>query len=163
MRFSPSRTLRLERLETRDAPTSLGDVSLPPPPTSSTTLLFIDPTLAPSSPTATSVSVLFLAVSAPTTSGTNVTVSGLTASNLQAGASLQFAVGGSTYAVSGYVLNQDGTCRLTVANGAGLADALAQSTTATVIIGNGGNVAPAPTPTPTPAPPIIDTTLHPQG
>jgi hypothetical protein len=172
--FSPPRTLRLERLETRDAPTSLGDVAMPPPPTASTTLLsptasptmlFIDPTLAPATPTATNVPVLILAVSAPTTCGYNVTVSGLTASNLQAGASLRFAIGGSTYLISSYVLNQDGTCRLTVANAPGLADALAQNVTATVIVGSGGNVVPPPAmpAMPPPPPPIIDTTLAPQG
>jgi hypothetical protein len=160
MAFSPFRKLRLERLETRDVPSSLGDTLTSPPPSSSSGLTYIDPTLSPSDPTSTTVAVLIVSQS----SSDSVNVTGLTAANLQPGASLQLVVGTSTFTVSNWVRNQDGSYRLIVSNPAGLTAAVTQNLTATVIIGNGGNVTPAvTTPPPPSSSPIIDPTLHPQG
>jgi hypothetical protein len=163
MAFTRFRKLRLERLETRDVPSDLG-VSSFSPPTYSSSMAFIDPTLAPSNPTGTSVQVTIIAVGAPAPGTQNVTVTGLTASNLQAGASLVFYVGGSAYTVNSYSLNQDGSVRLTLNSDANLANLLSTNSTATVVIGGGGNVTPTPAPAPAPSSsPIIDPTLNPQG
>src|SRR5206468_3418340 len=131
---------------------------------SSSGLLYIDPTLHPSDPTSTNVQVTIVAVGTPAPGTQNVTVTGLGANNLQPGASLQFVIAGSTYVINSYSAGQNGTYQLTLLSDPALAAALASNTTATVVIGGGGNVTPAPTPTPTPSPgPIIDPTLHPQG
>jgi hypothetical protein len=160
MAFSPFRKLRLERLETRDVPSSLADTTTLPPPSSTSGLTYVDPTLSPSDPGSTTVAVLIVSQS----SSDSVNVTGLTAANLKASASLQLVVGTSTFSVSAFALNQDGSYRLTVSNPAGLTNAVTLNVTATVIIGNGGNVTPTPTPTPPPSPtPIIDPTLNPQG
>src|SRR3954468_5734956 len=111
MRFSPFARLRLERLETRFAPASLGDApdtSSPPPPSS---LTVIDPTLSPSDPTQTNVAVTITAVGVPAPGTQNVTVTGLTASNLQPGASLAFSINGTSYVIDSYAKNNDGSVR----------------------------------------------------
>jgi len=160
MAFSPFRKLRLERLETRDVPSSFANTTTLPPPSSTSGLTYVDPTLSPSDPGSTTVAVLIVSQS----SSNSVNVTGLTAANLQAGASLQLVVGTSTFSVSAFTLNQDGSYRLTVWNPAGLTNAVTQNVTATVIIGNGGNTTPS---NPTPPPPssslIIDPTLNAQG
>ena len=158
MAFSPFRKLRLERLETRDVPSSLMDAFSPTSYYSGTT--YVNPTLAPSDPTSTTVAVMI--VSQSTSDSVNVT--GLTAANLQPGASIQLVVGTSTFSVSSYVLNQDGSYRLIVSNPAGLSAAISQNLTATVVIGNGGNVTPVASATTTASTsPVINTTLSPQG
>jgi hypothetical protein len=161
MAFSPFRKLRLERLETRDVPSSLGATPSAPPPSTLSGLTYVDPTMMPSDPGSTNVAVLIVSQS----SSDSVNVTGLTAANLKAGASLQLVVGASTFSVSAFALNQDGSYHLTVSNPAGLTDAVTQNVMATVIIGNGGNVTPT---VPTPPPPslslqYIDPTLNPQG
>jgi hypothetical protein len=161
MSFSPSRRFRLEYLETRDMPSSLTGLTttLPPTTTTTTTATFYDPTLLPSNPTSTTLAVLITSVGA-TECGYHVTVTGLSSSSLQPGASLQLRLGTTNYAVSSYSVNQDGSVRLTLANAPGLAEALAQATVTSVIIGNGGNTSPATVATTaTIQSPIIDTTL----
>jgi hypothetical protein len=138
------------------------DTLTAPPPTSGLTV--IDPTLAPSDPTSTNVKVTIVSVGTPAPGTQNVTVTGLSKANLQAGASIQFIINGTSYIVNSYSLQQDGSCQLTLLSDAKLSNYLSQNTTATVTIGGGGNVTPAPTPTPTPTPtPYIDPTLDPQG
>jgi hypothetical protein len=160
MAFSPFRKLRLERLETRDVPSSLTTTTTAPPPSTSSSLTYVDPTLSPSDPGSATAAVLIVSQS----SSDSVNVTGLTASNLRSGASIQLVIGTSTFSVCAFALNQDGSYRLTVSNSAGLTEAVTQNVTATVIIGNGGNVTP---PTPTTISPssstFIDPTLNPQG
>lgn len=157
MAFSPFRRLRLEALETRYAPTSLLDTTVPPP-TSGTYL--IDPTLSPSDPNATTVSALIVAIGGPTTGGGyNITVTGLSASNLQPGASLQVGIGNALYSVTSYSVGQGGQVTLTLVNTPGLAEALSTATTVSVIIGSGNNTTPPSTTPPT----VIDPTLAPSG
>jgi hypothetical protein len=154
-----SRRLGLERLEARWTPDAM-PVTLPPT-TPPTTVAPIDTTLAAQNSTSATVKVTVTAVGQLQTGNSlNVTLSGLTVANLQSGASLQFSYGGATYGVFTYWANIDGTFTFNLTNAAALAN-LTANTTATMIIGNGGNTPAQPT-VPT-APPtntlIIDTTL----
>jgi hypothetical protein len=158
------RRLWLEHLETRDVPSSLTE-SYPTIDyqTSLASTSILDPTLSPSDPTSTSVAVIVTAISAPTEGqGVSITVSGLNASNLQAGASLQLLIGATSYAVSSYTLAQDGTCRLWLSNAATLPETLTVSSTVTVVIG-GGSTSSSTTTAPPPSTTVIDPTLDPQG
>lgn len=163
MAFSSHRRLRLEQLETRYVPSTVETLTVPPPPPTAPAQSVIDPTLDSSNPTGTNVQVTIVAVGQPAPGSQNVTVTGLTEANLQGGASIQFVIGGSTYNVNSYQLNQDGTCRLTLLSDSNLASLLANHTTATVVLGGGGNTTPTEPPPPPSSGPIIDPTLDPQG
>lgn len=162
MRISPfTRRLRLERLETRDVPSDLGGGTYSPPPEPPPTAI-IDPTTAPSNQQNTTLTVTITAVGAPAPGTQNVWISGATAANFGPGTSVQLEVGGSTYVVSVYSFETDGTVKLSLNSDANLAGLLQNNTTARLILGSGGST-PTPTPTP-PAPPpgpIIDPTLNP--
>lgn len=147
MAFAPYRTLCLESLEAREVPTTL--IANLSASLGNTASYLIDTTLQPSDPNATTVAALIVAVGGATSGGGyNITVSGLSASNLQPGASLQVGIGNSVYAVTGYTVNTGGTVTLTLVNSPGLADAVAGATTISVIIGGGTSGGSTTTPPP---------------
>lgn len=167
MFHSRRRKLEVELLETRYVPTTTTTDPIVPttdPTTPTTSIPIIDPTEAPSDPSATTVQVTITEVEAPVSGLVRsvVVTGGLTVNNLRANTSKALVIGGVSYYIDLWAQLPNGSFRLMLVNGIPPA-AIAVGNTAAVRMGNGA-ITPVdpPPPPPTPIDPLLDPTEAPQ-